>query len=447
MKLTRLIVAAVLMAGLGGLLWWSNKQEAAKEAAPPADTTPKVLTLKEGDIRQVEIDHRGGEDTVFKRNEANQWQIVGPKTLPTDQGSVGTLTSALSSISSERVVDPNVAASDLGNYGLAPAVDTIKITTAGGKTSTLLVGEDSPSGSVYAKVDGDPRLFTVSKSVKDSLDKSSKDLRDKRLLTFDSNLVSRLQLDEAKQPPIEFGKSGPLQWQILKPKPMRADSTQVEDFLGRLHEAQMDTSISDEDAKKYAAAYASAPLLATVTVTDPSGTQKLEVHKAKDDYYAKSSAVEGVQKITAADLNKFFDEKLDDFRAKKIFDFGFNDPTHIEVKDGGKTIVSVQKMGDNFVSNGKTMDTVSVQGLIDKLRDMTATKLVDTGFGTPAIDITVVSDDGKKTEHVEIAPAGKDFLARRDGDSTLYQLDASSVADLRTSAGDVKEQTAAAAKK
>jgi len=81
-----------------------------------------------------------------------------------------------------------------------------------------------------------------------------------------------------------------------------------------------------------------------------------------------------------------------------------------------------------------------VQGLVDKLRDMSATKLVDTGFGTPVIDMTVVSDDGKHTEKVQIAPAGTDFLARREGDSTFYQLDASPVQDLRTSTGDVKAQ-------
>jgi hypothetical protein len=197
MKLTRLIIAAALLAGLGGLVWWSNKQEAAKQANPPADTTtPKVLTLTEGDIRQVEIDHRDGENTVFKRNDANQWQIVGPKTLPTDQSAVGSLTSSLSTINSDRVVDPNV--SDLATYGLAPAADTIKITTANGKTTTLLVGDESPSGSVYVKLEADPRLFTVAKFVKDALNKSSKDLRDKRLLTFDSNTVSRVELSNAK---------------------------------------------------------------------------------------------------------------------------------------------------------------------------------------------------------------------------------------------------------
>jgi hypothetical protein len=172
---------------------------------------------------------------------------------------------------------------------------------------------------------------------------------------------------------------------------------------------------------------------------NPAESQTLEVRKSKDDYYGKSSVVEGVYKLTAADLTKFFDKKLEDFRAKKIFDFGFNDPTRIEIKDGAKT-VSVEKAGDNWVSSGKTMDTISVQALIDKLRDLSASKLVDTGFGTAAIDMTVVSDDGKHTEKVQIAPNGKDFLARRENDSTLYQLDASAVQDLRTSLGDVKEQ-------
>ena len=118
---------------------------------------------------------------------------------------------------------------------------------------------------------------------------------------------------------------------------VRADSTRWRISLARLHEAQMDTALSDEDAKKYAAAFASAPVAATVSVTDPSGTQTLEVRKSKDDYYAKSSVVEGVYKLTAADLTSFFDKKLDDFRAKKVFDFGFNDPDRIEIKDGAKT--------------------------------------------------------------------------------------------------------------
>ena len=49
---------------------------------------------------------------------------------------------------------------------------------------------------------------------------------------------------------IEFGKNNQNEWQILKPKPLRADGLQVDELVRKLKVAKMDTSVSDEDAKK-----------------------------------------------------------------------------------------------------------------------------------------------------------------------------------------------------
>ena len=89
-----------------GLVWWSNKQEAAKagQACRP-NAPPRSCRFKDGDIRQIEVDHRGGENTVVKKNDAGQWQIVSPKTLPPIRARSDSLASAVSSVSSERVVD------------------------------------------------------------------------------------------------------------------------------------------------------------------------------------------------------------------------------------------------------------------------------------------------------------------------------------------------------
>ena len=43
------------------------------------------------------------------------------------------------------------------------------------------------------------------------------------------------------------------------------------------------------------------------------------------------------------------------------------------------------------------MDAGSLQALIDKLRDLTASDFANAGFTTPEIEITVVSNDGKRT--------------------------------------------------
>jgi len=70
----------------------------------------------------------------------------------------------------------------------------------------------------------------------------------------------------------------------------------------------------------------------------------------------------------SADLADALEKSVDDFRNKKLFDFGFSDPSRVEVKGAGYS-----KAGDKWTANGKTMDNASVQTLIDKLRDLAAT--------------------------------------------------------------------------
>lgn len=442
MKLARLLIAAVLLGGLSLVVLWSNKAETAKANKPAPDASPKILGLTEADITGIEIQHGDNDPLVLKKDDSGKWSITAPKPLPADQSAVAQVTSAVTNLASDRVVDDHVT--DLAQYGLAPPVVQVNFTMKNGKTSKLLVGSDTATGSdVYAKLDGDPRLFTMASFSKNALDKGVKDLRDKRLITADEDKISRVVLT-AKHQTTEFGRIAQNEWQILKPKPMRADGWQVEDLVRKITGANMDTTASDDDLKKAAEAYASGTPVATAEVTDAGGTQTLEVRKNKDDYYAKSSVVEGVHKV-GKDVGDGLDKSLDDFRNKKLFDFGFTDPTRIEVKDSSKDAVYT-KSGDKWTSNGKTMDSTSVQAFIDKLRDVAATKFVDSGFTTPVLELTVVSNDGKRTEKVQISLDGANFVARRDGEpSTLYYLDASVMHDLRQAASEIKEQPAAAA--
>lgn len=434
MKFARVLIAAAVLAALVGVLYWSNRSELAKASKPDPKAAPKILELKEPDIKQIEIRHRDGETTVVKKNDAGKWSITAPQPLAADQSAVGAITSAVSSLSSDRMIDEN--ANNLSSYGLDPPRIGITLTMADGKTHVLRIGEDTPvEGSTYVMLDGDKRLFTIASFSKTALDKQSKDLREKHLLTFDQDKLSRVELDTPKVS-LEFGRAG-TDWQILKPKPMRADTFQVDEMVRKLKDAAMVTDKDTEtDSKAAAAAFARGQKIATAKVTGAEGTLTLEVRKAKDDYYAKSSTMDGAYKV-AKEIGDGLNKSLDDFRNKKVFDFGFNDPNRIEIKDGGQTKV-IEKSGENWTSGGKTMDSISVQNLIDKLRDLAATKFADSGFTTPALELTVVSNDGKRTEKVQIAAAGPNFLARRENDSSLYQLDANAVTGLRDAAAGVQ---------
>ena len=445
MKFRGLMAGAVVLLALAAGLYFSNKQKSA-EAAKPAtspDTPPKILSLSDADIIRMSIQKKGTDPVVLEKNSAGKWELTAPKRYGADQEAAAQLATSASVVNSDRLVEDK--ASDVASYGLQTPALVIDITTKDSKKHTLKIGDDTPTNSgAYAMLDGDPRVFTVASYTKTGLDKGVNDLRDKRLLTFDQDKLSRVELIAKKQD-IEFGRDKD-QWQIVKPKPLRADGLQVEELIRKVKDAKMDLTITDENAKKAASGFASGTPVATLKFTDPSGTQQIEVRKNKDDYYAKSSAVEGVHKV-AADIGSGVDKGVDDFRNKKLFDFGFSEPGKIEIHDGAKSY-AFQKGGEDWFSNGKKLDNTSIQSLIDKLRDLSASKFVDSGFTTASMDITVTSNEGKRVEKVLISKSGSDSVAKRENEASLYGLDAKTVDELSKAASDVKEaQPPPAAKK
>jgi len=439
MKLRGLIVAAVVLAGLTGALYWSNHHKPSDTTEASADVAPKILAVKEADISRFDLKKDGAEQVGGERNSTGQWRITSPTSLPADQSAVSSLLGTFSSLSSERLVEEK--ASNLVPYGLNVPKLEIDLSEKDNKTQKLLLGDDTPAGNgIYAKLDGDPRVFTIPKYDKTSIDKNANDLRDKRLLTVDSDKISQVDLIAKKQE-IAFGRNKD-EWQIVNPRPLRADGTAVDELVRALTDAKMELGAS-YDPKKDASLFSAAAPVATAKVTAESGTQELQVRKNKDDYYAKSSVVEGVYKVPSA-LGQALDKNLDDFRNKKLFDLGTDDPNKIEIRDVTKSYFLTRSGEDWWSGSAKKMDAGTVQELIDKLRDLSASKFVDSGFATTLVDLTVTSNDGKRVEKVAISKAGDNYIAKRENDPTLYQLDSKAVDDFRKSADGVKPSAAPA---
>jgi hypothetical protein len=435
MKLNSLLIAAIVLAALSGTLYWTSRRKPAEPTVKvTADVAPKILTLAEADITKVGIKRNGGDEVVLAKDARGKWQIIAAKPLRADQNQVSSVLSTLSSLNSERLIEEK--AGDLSAYGLAQPSIVVDVTEKDNKTQKLLIGDTTPTGNaVYVALAGDPRVFTLANTGKTSLDKSAKDLRDKRLLLFEQDKISRVELTAKKQD-IEFGRNKD-QWQIVKPKPLRADEAKVEDLIQKLGDAKMDLSASDDDQKKAAAAFSSGMAVATAKVTDTSGTEELQVRKNKEDYYAKSTAVEGVYKA-GSDLGIALDKTVDDFRNKKLFDLGFTDPDKIEFRDGTKTYFLTKGGSDWFSADGKKLDAIGAQGLVEKVRDLAASKFVDSGFGPPELEVTATSNGGKTIEKVSISKDGDHYVAKRDGEPALYQLDPVVISGLQLAAQDLK---------
>jgi hypothetical protein len=434
--LRRLLVAATLALLVGGLAWWSSRSKPSEDAKRK-EGSRELLSLKTADLRKIEIRRRDAETTVLESSDGTSWRLTAPIAAATDADTVSTLTSNLAPLSAEEIVEEKAA--DLAAFGLADPAWTMTVTLQGGKTHTLNLGDEAPVGSgSYGRLDAGQRVFTIASFTKTALDKFAADLRDRRLLTVNFDQLKKVQLVSPKGA-VEFERQEPSGWRIVQPTSARADGWKVEEVIRKFREARFDASLTSDEQKDVASAFASAPLLARVTFTDGAASQTIELRrneKAKKTY-ARSPVIEGPQLVQGDSIDGL-DQTAADFRNKKLFDFGFDEPTTVSLVSPELSL-TVNKSGDKWASGGKEMDAVSVQSFIDRLRELTATGFPAAAMPASTIEIGVTSNQGKRIEKVRLAQSAGKWFAQRDGEAGLYELEASAVDNTLKTAKDVRE--------
>ncbi len=433
MKPGGLFTAIGVLIVLGGLVWWFNKHPTTATASK-TPAAPKLISVDAKQIEDIRL-VKAGSDPIELAKLADSWTITKPAAMPADQDAVNMLTGSLATLNADRLIDENP--SNLNDFGLTTPSEEIDVTMKGGKTTKVLLGTDTPAATgVYVKIESDPKVYTLPTYIKSSFDKTVNDLRDKRLLTFNQDKLTAVAITSKGQT-FEFGKNAQGDWQITKPKPMRADTLQVDDLIRKLKDAKMDLTGPAADPKIAATQYAAGDKTGTVSTTDNLGTQTVEIHKSKDKdggYYAKTTAVAGFYKVSG-DVGDSLGKSAEDYRNKKLFDFGFNDPTKLEING-----MTYQKSGDKWTSGSTAYEAGTVQMVIDKLRDLSASKFSTTMAGTQALTVAITSGDNHRYEKVAINKDGAAYDAQRNGEPAVYVIEAKDMDDLQKAISGIKQQ-------
>jgi Domain of unknown function (DUF4340) len=440
-----LLIAVGILAVLGGAVYYT------KENPPPTgEEKPKIVSVDKDQIQELTISRPGKDPITVQRGEDGKWKFGPPLTIPADSNSVGFMAETAASLEADRVVEENVT--DWKPYGLDEPSLSLEVKLKDGKSHRVLFGRETPTGSaLYARLDDDPRLFTVDSYSKTSFDKNVFDLRDKKLLHAANDKISRIVVNTGGSS-LEFGKSGETSWQILKPQPLRADNFTVGDLARAVENAEMVSVVQADDPTAPKIDF-SKPY-ATVEAVDEAGAHTLTVAKQGEKYYARSSDLDGVYEV-ASTLAESLNKKLEDYRNKKLFDFGFSEVAKLQLRDG-ETRVAVEKKDDKWVlasEAGRELASEKAQTLIDSLRNLSATSFVSDsaaeqgkyGLGSAAIEAEVTQVQNAATEKVLITSPSKDHVyAAREGQPTTYEVEKSAVEEIQRAIEDLlkKEEPA-----
>jgi hypothetical protein len=436
MKMRQLMVATAVLAALAATLYWSNHRKPATDNVTSASSAAnaKVVSLTQDDISKVEVKKKDGDDVMVNRTGAATWKITSPKALVADRDAISSLVYNLSPLDGATLIDEK--ASDLKQFGLAEPEARISATLKDGKTETLLIGDETPTGdAAYVMLAGDSKVFSVSKNTKTNLDKGLKDLRDKRLMPVDFDKLSGTVDVSGAKLHLSFNSEDG-NWTVRSPANLRGDASKLETIVEKLRTSTMDPSTADAEMKKATSLFAAGSPVASIKAADASGTQELQIRKTSDGYYAKTTAMDGVYKVPN-ELGDAVNKDAEDFREKRVFDFAQEDPEKVELHDGAKAYF-LTRSGEDWWSDGKKMDAVSVQEFLRSIRTLTATKFAASGFSGPVLSLVATSKDGKRVEKVDIAKSANGYLAKRADGPALFVLDAKPVEDIQKAAGELK---------
>jgi hypothetical protein len=409
--LTSTIVLAVILAGLLGYIYFVD----AKRPADGTETKEKAFSVAQDQIEELQIKAASGETSRLRKAESG-WELVEPVKAGADVSELSSVTSNLSTLEVQSVVDENPA--DLAQYGLNPPRIEVAFRLKGEKDFRhLLVGEKTPTGGdLYAKNPQDKKVFLISSFLDTTFNRTPFELRDKSILEFERDKVDSVEVVKGTST-LQFTRSGQ-DWKIVKPIAARGDYGAIEGLVTRLSSGQMQKIVADQatNLKQYGL---DRPTL-TATVSAGSSRASLLLGKTEgESTYAKDLSrpnVFTVEKSLATDLDK----ALGDFRRKDVFDFRSFTANRVEIRRGADTFVfekTKDKDGKEIWRGaaGKDVDTTKVEDMLTKfsnLRAQTFETAQHASLRTPALTMTVRFDENK-TETATFGRAGQDVYAAR----------------------------------
>ena len=420
------LILLVVLIGLAGYIYFVDStrpvgEEAAKE---------KVFTgVTADEIEEITIKADDGERSTLRKADG-AWKLAEPAGVDVDEGEVSAITSALPDLEIQRVVEENAA--DLKRYGLDPARIEVGFRTDDSQEmQRLLIGERTATGGeIYARRPDGGRVILLSSFLDSTFNKNTFALRDKRVLAFERDKVTSLELTNGKQT-LQFAKKG-TEWRLTRPIDARADFGAVEGIVERLNSLRMQSIVSSEEEPNLRQ-YGLATPTATITVGSGSARASLILGTTENALVHAKDVSRPLIFTVAPTITEDLFKPVDELRRKDLFDARAFTATRAEFRRGDEVVTLEKTKGTDDAdvwknAAGADVDAMKVDDLLSRVTGLRADSFVATrpaALQKPASTVTLRYDEGAM-ETVRFARGGTDVFASREDEPGAARVAASS---------------------
>ncbi len=442
-------IAFLLAAALFAFVYFYEiRGESGRKQAEEA-TRRLFPGVEAGDVEWIALTTSDGVSARIERRE-DAWVLTEPVAFPGDGFALDGMASALAEISSEATFDdpqpPEV-------YGLDADEREVRF-GAGGEELSLRVGAKTPIGArTYVSVGGSDAVYTLPTTRINALRKAVDDLRDKRILRFDTASIERVTASwPAGRVVLVRGDAG---WRLTEPLEGPADETTVEALLSNLSFLRATGFVDDPPSDREAGLARPAFEVDLVLKAGSEGEEprhlRLTVGRSLD---GKSSLVRAervsLYRIAAQRIGDFPRDVVQ-YRFRQLAKFPPADATRLEMvfQSGADRDVSEEPVTitatrgtAGWTSTPERFRPGAIATLVSELSRLRADDIVAEGMGPDELSAVQLAPasvvyrvyggapEGEDAGEVKLAEVaigavrGDDgVLARTEGNEIVFQLD------------------------
>jgi len=437
-RLGRILVLAVLVAALGAYLWIYEVPKAQREGKKE-----KLVAVDKDAVTGITLTYPDREIELHK--DGDTWRIVRPVQATADDATVKAVLGAITDAEVQRTLDE--APKDLAPFGLDKPTVVAKLTVKdGAQPPPVSIGKNTAiGGKTYVRKGDEPKLYLTTSTIGFGLNKQVKDLRDKQIITFKDDDVTRVDIREQAGQTVALVRAAKdakdaaaanAGWTV-SPGDHPADSTEVRSYLSSLRSTRAVDFPDDAPADLGKYGLADPRLAVTVTTgTDGAKTQTLLVgaettQGSQKQVYAKRDDQRTVYALGEWSF-RTLDKSAGQFRDKTVLGF---DPARVGKavlahKDGAAvTIVRADGGWKLEGQDGKTPKETAITSFLDDVHELRgsdvaaepATDLKPYGLDAPDLNVALTDKEGQPIGTVLAAKHDGKYYVMRTGTQTVFE--------------------------
>ncbi len=445
---------ALFLAVAGGALAlaWFGIAKKDETAEAKKTTAEKLYAFAPAKVKAITVEAKG-ETTRLARTEGG-WRVESPVQAEAERAAADALVDKVAELRRKAAIAAAPDAASLTRYGLSQPRARVTLTLDDGKVETLALGDESSfDGSAFVRTTGGD-VELVAGDVRWSLERTTFDLREKRLLPFDDKELRRV---EVTAPRLSYAlvREGDA-WRLDAPAKERADDATAARVLGAIRGLRATAFLASPQGDRahgldkprwkvrvVAASGAPRTLLLGEAPRPPSRSPSSPASPPRDkagtsSLYAKIEGArelavlpDGAAKDLDVDLFALRDKSVMHFDREKVAAAKFTvGSSSFDAKFDAK-----EKEPGRLASLLWTLSSLEAKAFADE----TGRTLAEHGLDRPAYELALLDRGGKELDRLLVsADRGGKTFARAFSSPRIVEVDPAALASLPKSADELQ---------